>query len=149
MVLERWMAVHLPHRHSQNAAVHEFHSRQHKATTALVTSSAHCTPFTYAETSQVTWCCRTLLHSSVAQCTIAITNAESCTKYTLGTAQPAQADAAAAVAEVAVAATRPKYIGAACSRKTHQNGKHSENTLCTSPRSPLSYQSGPFWQAGP
>ena len=137
MVLERWMAVHLPHRHSQNAAVHEFHSRQHKATTAPVTSSAHCTPFTYAETSQAAWCCRTLLHSLVAQCTIAVT------------AQPAQADAAAAATEVAVAATRQKYIGAACSRKTHQVGKHSENTLCTSPRSPLSYQSGPFWQAGP
>ena len=30
-VLERWMAVHLPHRDSQNAVVREFHNRQHNA----------------------------------------------------------------------------------------------------------------------
>ena len=104
-------------------------------------------PFIYADTSQAAWCCHTLLHSSVAQSTIAVTNAESCTEYTLGTAQPAQADAAAAAAEVAVAAKRQEHISVACSRKTHQVGSCSVNTLCTSPGSSL--QSGPCWQPDP
>ena len=30
------MAVHLPHRDSQNAAVHEFHNRQHNAASGSV-----------------------------------------------------------------------------------------------------------------
>ena len=31
MFSERWMAVHLPYRDAQNAAVHEFHNRQYNA----------------------------------------------------------------------------------------------------------------------
>ena len=64
----------------------------------------------------------------------------------LGTAQPAQADtaAAASAAEVTITATRQEYTSVACSRKTHQVGRHSVNPLCTSLRSSL--QSGPCWQ---